>query len=239
MVVERGPDGCKVIRAWEGLTAVCIASGPSLTKEQVDRVQKAQAEGVKVGVVNDNYLIAPWADLLYFADLRWWNWHKEGLPKRWPWASFSADEVRNAFVAFKGQKISIDNGGNSVTDKSVCVLKNHGGTGLSDNPTGIHTGSNSGYQLLNIMYLAGVKKIILVGYDMKFDGNRSHSHDGHKIKVHECAYKGFGRNFSTTKGQLEKAGVQVLNATPGSTISAFPKVSLEEALKDACVQSAA
>lgn len=232
MVVERGADGCRVVRAWEGATAICIAAGPSLTKEQLDKVKEAHDRGVKVGVVNDIFLVAPWADVLYAADVRWWGWYQEGLVKKWPWVSFTQEQTRQAMREFAGQRISIENGGSAVKESNVYVLKNLNGERLSDDPRGIHTGSNSGYQLLNICYLAGAKKIILVGYDMGYLNGKSHSHDGHKIKCHETAYHGFARRFDTTVKQLNASGVVVLNATPGSRIGCYPKVSLEEALQE-------
>ena len=57
-----------VPRAWVDETAVCIASGPSLTQADVDYVRGK----ARVIVVNNGYLLAPWADVLYAADARWW-----------------------------------------------------------------------------------------------------------------------------------------------------------------------
>jgi hypothetical protein len=45
------------------LIVVCVASGHSLTKEDVEYC-KGKA---KVYIVNDGYKLAPWADLLYAA----------------------------------------------------------------------------------------------------------------------------------------------------------------------------
>ena len=49
-----------------------IASGPSLTKEDVDAVR-----GLNVIVINTSYWLAPWADILYACDGHWWDWHYE------------------------------------------------------------------------------------------------------------------------------------------------------------------
>jgi hypothetical protein len=49
----RGPSGDYVSRGWEGETVVCIASGPSLSKEQVE-----VSKQFKTIVINDNYLIS-------------------------------------------------------------------------------------------------------------------------------------------------------------------------------------
>jgi hypothetical protein len=215
-------------RSWAGETVFCIASGPSLTKEQVEATK-----GRRLIVVNDNYLIAPWADLLYFADLKWHKWHSEGLAKSWPWVSFKPEEVKRNLAEFKGQKVSIENGkGNTVEANDVFIIGNHGHDKLSEKPDGVSTGSNSGYQAINIAVLAGAKRIVLLGYDMRYENKRTHAHNGHPQKMPESTYLGFASKFKSMKPQLEKLGVEVLNATPKSAIDAFPKVSLESILSN-------
>jgi hypothetical protein len=54
---------------------VCIASGPSLTAEDVERVRAA---GHPVIVTNTTFRLAPWADVLFGMDSKWWKeYHKE------------------------------------------------------------------------------------------------------------------------------------------------------------------
>ena len=50
-------------------TAICIASGPSLTQEDVDY---CRGRG-RIYAVNDVYRLAPWADVLFACDLAWWK----------------------------------------------------------------------------------------------------------------------------------------------------------------------
>lgn len=54
---------------------VCIASGPSLTSQDVELVRQWRnaGEGRRVIVVNTTYQAAPWADELYAMDRAWWN----------------------------------------------------------------------------------------------------------------------------------------------------------------------
>jgi hypothetical protein len=222
----RGPSGDYVSRGWEGETVVCIASGPSLTKEQVEASKQ-----FKTIVINDNYLIAPWADILYFADHKWWVWHKEGLIKAWPWVSFTKTEVKRAFEEFKGQKVTIRHNP-MATDKDIFVLENEGAEGLPENPTGLKTGSNSGYQALNIAVMSGAKTILLLGYDMKYQGQRSHAHNGHPQKMHETAYKGYAKKFSTLENPIKQLGIRVVNCTPGSGIGCFERGEIESFVPD-------
>lgn len=220
-------------KKWQGKIVVCIASGPSLTKEQLERVRVAREnDAVRVIVVNENYLVAPWADVLYFADFRWWKWHTDGVERSWAWAKFNAQEVRKAFAGFKGQKVTIKHNP-MAEDPEVLVLENDGPEGLSEKPTGIRTGSNSGYQALNIAVHSGGDPILLLGYDMRFQGNKSHAHSGHAIKMHESSYKGYAQRFTTMRRPLEQRGIKVINCSPGSAIKSFPIGEL-----DACLQPA-
>lgn len=54
---------------------VCIASGPSLTVDDVELVRKWRLEGYGRGVIvtNNTFRMASWADALYFMDGEWWQ----------------------------------------------------------------------------------------------------------------------------------------------------------------------
>ncbi len=222
----RGASGDEVSRVWQGKTVVCIASGPSLSKDHLEIVRRArEADAVRVIVVNDNYLVAPWADLLYFADHRWWQWHTAGIEKAWPWARFTKEEVRAAFKSFAGQKVTIQHQP-MASGPDIFSLKNGGPDGVSDKQNEIRTGSNSGFQAMNIAALSGSKTILLLGYDMRFQGGRAHAHNGHPVKMPEDAYGRYAKNFSSMQSPLAKMGVRVVNCTPDSRIDAFPKGEL-------------
>lgn len=180
--------------------------------------------------MNDNYLIAPWAQVNYFADARWWQWHTDGIAKFWPWVSFTAEQQRAAFSSFAGQKVSIFNTGLQIADPCVFLLRNSGREGLSLDPGGLHTGANSGYQAVNLAVLAGAKRILLVGYDMRYSAGKAHSHNGHPLVMPEAAYSQYAKKFSTMNPQLAKLGVEVINCTPGSAVTAFRKEELASAL---------
>lgn len=59
---------------------VVIATGQSLTKEDVEHVRLAWERGAcKVVVVSNAYQLAPWADILVSYDRKWWAYHKEAV----------------------------------------------------------------------------------------------------------------------------------------------------------------
>jgi hypothetical protein len=51
-------------------TVVCIASGPSLTREDCVLVRES---GLFTIVVNNSWQMAPWANVLYAGDRQWWS----------------------------------------------------------------------------------------------------------------------------------------------------------------------
>jgi hypothetical protein len=211
----------EVAREWIGATAVLIGGGPSLTREQVAQVElvREQRRALRVIAVNDAYRLAPFADICYFADSEWWGWHKD----------------RSDFQAFAGQKCSISDSGGNIKDPAVHILRNANGRGhsfgLSLDPKQIVTGSNSGYQALNIAVLAGAKTILLLGFDAREPTGKTHWFGDHPKREPIAAYAEYRKAFSAGERAILAAGVKVVNCSPGSAIDSFPKMDLEDALR--------
>jgi hypothetical protein len=208
-VIRKLLDGfSEVVRVWEGETVALIASGPSLTQEQCDAIP----EHWNVIAVNDGYRLAPWADILYAADYRWWcEWQ---APR------------------FYGVKVSIEQHQRVVWPEDIHVLRNLDQgvpEGLSLDPKGLKTGSNSGYQALNLAVLTGAKRIVLLGYDYKMNG-KAHFFGDHPVPTNENHLVGYAKKFSTIENELKRLGVEVLNCSPDTALRQFPRVSLESIL---------
>jgi ADP-heptose:LPS heptosyltransferase len=222
-----------VNRAWAGGAVVVIGGGPSLTAAQVEIVRDAWcAEKVHVIAVNDAYLLAPWADVNYFADSEWWGWHTAGVAR--PKIGLTAKQVRERFAAFAGQKCSISESGGNITDPAVHMIRNGGTSGLSLDPEKICTGSNSGFQALNLAILAGAKTIILIGFDAKEPpaGEPTHWFGDHPRRETNAVFPVFRDAFKAAAGAIREAGVIVLNCSPGSAIDAFEKANLPGVLQN-------
>lgn len=192
-------------RLWPDATVVCLGTGPSLTQDDVAFCQGR----ARVIAVNDAYRLAPWADCLYAADDKWWRWHN-GVP------------------GFAGLKYSIEPRYAAKVKAGAVLLKNHGREGLSADPSGLCIGStgNSGYQAINLAVHFGARRILLLGYDMRgkhFFGNHP---------------DGSGPNFETVVPAfkslvvpLASLGVTVLNCTPKSALTCFPRAVLRDVLE--------
>lgn len=188
-------------RLWPGSTIVCIGTGPSLTLADVE----ACRDRARVIAVNNAYTMAPWADVLYAADNKFWGW-KKGAPE------------------FAGLKYTIDS---PAYHYPVVMLENTGDYGLEQQPTGLRTGYNSGYQAINLAVHFGAARILLLGYDM----HGTHYFGDHPDRT-VPPFAACLAAFPTLVDPLKAAGVEILNCTPGSAIPCFPTVPLAEALAE-------
>ena len=239
MILRRieGSRFSEILPGWAGETVVIIGGGPSLTGKQVETARQARQEGrCRVVAVNDSYLWAGWADLLYAADSHWWRDHSAGVAKTA--IGLTAEQVRERFHAFAGARCSIQNSGANVTDERVHIVQNltfpKHGNALSTDPRFLATGRNSAYQSLNLAILAGALTVILLGVDGRpaKDG-RTHWSGGHPRPTPELAYGEYRRAWSEAAPAIRAAGVSVINASPGSAVECFSMMPLEDALGSA------
>lgn len=200
-----------VPRCYPSRVAVCFASGPSLSAEVVATVGRHR-NGAAIFGCNDTFKAVPFLDVLYAADGNWIKHNHEAV------AAYRGDPQ-----LWTVDKCADDFGWNRI--------ENFGDKrGLSANPVYINTGCNSGYQLINLAYLMGARRIILVGYDLTVrNGQRRFSgpNPWEKPSNRDNPYPKWAVKFDTIEEQLPGL---VWNATPGSLITAFPFVDLEFAL---------
>jgi hypothetical protein len=102
---------------------------------------------------------------------------------------------------------------------------------LSTDPTEIEGGRNSGFGAVNLALLKSAKIIYLFGYDYGTSVYCPERYE-HKPPDNEKHWPAWAVLYDGIAGQLKAAGVIVINASPRSTITAFPKVSIEKALLD-------
>lgn len=193
-----------------------VASGPSLTKDQVDYC-KGKA---KVIVINDNYKLAPWADYHYGCDYKWWSWHENDLD----------------LLNFRGIKYTQDKAwDNGLLEHfkikhRLQVIRSESGEGLSLDPKVIHQGANSGYQCINLAYHLGGRKIILLGYDMKVSPEgKGHWFGEHPDNV-RSTYKNWIPFYNRLAEHAKQINVQIINCTIDTDLTCFDRQNLEDVL---------
>ena len=95
----------------------------------------------------------------------------------------------------------------------------------------IHFGGNSGYQAINLAYLFGATKIVLLGYDMQKTDGKSHWHGDHPKGLHKNPMMTvWAKNFEQLARDLNDEGVETINATRNTALEMFPKKPLDAAL---------
>lgn len=210
---RRPPPTCTttVPRLWPGSTIVCAGSGPSLCARDL---QQVRATGARLVVVNDAYRLAPWADVLYAADAKWWKWHQDVPDAALPARKYT---LQRTAIAYR---------------PSVELLAWDGHAGLTTNPAYVRLGGHSGYQAINVALHLGAARIVLLGYDMQAAGDgRQHFHGAHPDGSHLKYLYRIG-TFKSLQLGLGGMNIPLVNASRTTAIPAsiIPRQSLEDAL---------
>ncbi len=196
---------------WSGQCCVIVASGPSAKGVNLEFARGK----ARVIVINTSFRLAPWADVLYACDGKWWLLNKDAV-KDFPGLLISQD-MRALRHVERVQK---------VTCRRTKPTKLHMGT-----PGLLGWGGNSGFHALNLAAQFRAKKIILVGYDMTLDkGVHWHGKHHNLNNPTEKNVTGWRTAIDTVAPQLADLGILVINASPISALKAYPKMSLEDAL---------
>lgn len=194
---------------WRGEACAIVASGPS-TK----RVSYKLLEGrIRTIAIKENYEICPWAEMIYGCDWAFWR-NNLGLPK-----------IKALKVAYKSQC-------DLVRTVRIDATKDRL---LTDEPGLIGSGGNSGFQALNLAIQFGATRILLLGFDISDEFGVhwfGRSQGNGRAQPASWNFKRWRVAFDTAAQQLRTLGVQVLNASPLTSLTCFPKVTVEDALKE-------
>jgi|SRR6185503_6181792 len=198
---------------WSGETAFILGGGPSLAREDLRPLF-----GRRVIAINNSYQIFPHADVLYFADSKWYMYHKQRVME-----------------SFEGRYIVTT----VEVDGAVKRLRNAGQIGWSNDPGALYTGANGTYQSMQVAFHFGVKRIVLLGVDMRVVDGRTHWHPGHQhVRQTQAGYANVFEHtmlplFQNAVAPLKEAGVEVINTSKESALKLWPYKSLTSVLREA------
>lgn len=210
-------------RLWAGETCVCIAGGPSLIGFDDTLLRESRP---RVIAINDSWRLCPWADIVYFCDFPWFR-DQCGVNRKSIDGSTTFHDLRaEGFLVTAAPELA--------SDPNVHYLALTGQLGFDADPACLRHGSNSGYQAIHLAAHCGASRIVLLGYDMHVSGTRSHWHKEKRSAAASFAgtiQRNFLPCFPTLVDPLRERGIEVLNATPGSALTCWPMVMLEDALQ--------
>lgn len=203
---------------FNGCIVGIIGGGPSLKPmiESGELAQLARDAGPNVRwvAVNNSYKIAPWADLLHFADCQWWRWNGKDVLANWPnWKllTTATSDITH------------------VNDRRIMRFWRDRDAFNQDRRK-LH-GWDSGTQAVCLSRHLGAKKIVLFGFDMQ-PGPKGETqwHNEHQRTTEKSNYKKkFAPGLERVVKALAAEKIEIVRATnPG--LASIPYVEPAEAL---------
>lgn len=188
-----------------------------------DQIRTAQRKGFHLFGCNNVWQLCD-LEVHYACNKGWWDHYwspalAANPAEKWTCNREAADEYGLNWVAEKNAK------------------------GLSIDPSIVHHGHGSGYTLLNLAYLMGAERIVLIGYDMKYASD----YNGHTQQIGSGPRHYFGEYPSELqhwpkmrvkngiheelvelyRSVAAQGVVEIINCTPGSAIDAFPRADID------------
>ena len=192
---------------WTGRTAVVIANGPSLTAEQIVHVEASTAWAIGV---NTAYMMAQHCDVYYAGDYLFWSVHSRRMIAKFPratqqfWTCDATAAEQFGINRWKG--------------------RNEPGLGEAL----IHLNGNSGAQAINLAYLFGARKIVLLGFTMREIDGKKHFHGDHeKPLVQKQLFEEWLHKMEFVARDAKRLGCDVVNCDPLSAMTCFRRGDLE------------
>jgi len=204
-----GASFWRVPREWAGETAFVVGGGPSVLSQDLEKLR-----GRRVVAINSSYQCVPFADILFFGDLRWWKEHQ------------------GALVKFPGRIVTCRKEPGGINSRrQVFELERKAPPGLAMRPTEVAFRRTSYVPAINLLVHLGVAEIIALGLDGKPGAQgRSHHHVPHRWPVKPGCFAEQAVELRSLVEPLVRAGVTLRNASPGSAYDFWPKVALEDVL---------
>lgn len=88
---------------------------------------------------------------------------------------------------------------------------------------------NSGYQAVNLAYLLGARKIVMLGFDMQDRGGEHHFHGNHRggtlTNPGNRLYARWIKGFETIHRLLKEEGVELINCSRRTALT-IPRADL-------------
>lgn len=198
---------------WDDKPLAIVGAGPSLKGFDFSRLDLPD---VRVLAVKETIWDMPFAHAVF------------GLDR--PWINRQADKLRALICEVYLAPTGMDGDNVAyIANATYLALERRQG-GFSDNCGVLESGGNSGFAAVNLAYLKRAKQIVLFGFDYTEQGGHHYSAERYHWypQGRNARYwKNWGDNFQACLPQLKKHGVTIINASPISSVAAFPKVTID------------
>jgi hypothetical protein len=203
---------------WNDRPVVIVGGGPSLIGFDFNRLRGAHVLAVKGSIFD-----IPWADAGFGLDWpRFEEWRAKlmALPMRIYWA-VPGDRIEECQVS-----------------ENITYLERLDGEDLTTDASKVFVGGTSGFGALQVAIMKRATKIVLLGYD--YNGNYSPGADFRhnqqryekKRKQERQNWEAWASYFDAIEGKIRTRGVEVINACPMSSVTAFRKTTIHDALTE-------
>ena len=209
-------------------TFICIATGPSITEEDIAYVKSMKQQypdDIKIVAVNDAWRLfydsekqsCQLLDHLYAADDTWWNTYLEEINQ-----CIDRDQIK-LWIPVKKDFAKKHN--------MNYIKLYHGKNGLCTEDMALYSGSHSGYQAINLSYHLGAKKIVLLGYDMKVkDTSHIHYFGNHPkgLRNSPNGYTKWVSHYNKLSVDANRCGLDIINCSRDTAITCFTQAIIQE-----------
>ena len=176
-------------KQFPGETAIIAGTGPSLTPEDIELCNQARQAGV-VRILSANRAHELFdTDVFHACNWQFYNEYYDLLKDKPCDKWTTRPELKNKYEGVK-------------------YIEERWADGLSKDPSYIHAHHGTGPQLVNIAYLYGCTRLILIGWDMRYPGklddtNKNYSEPRHFFGEDVLTE----RHWSRTDAQGRKFGL--------------------------------
>jgi len=191
-----------------------IASGPSANTQDAQKLRDC-CDGIIA--INDSWRLCRGDDNGYFNDYIY------GTDMKW-WKYAIGDIMRDFDGELWTQRVGWTEEPEGL---GIKCMESENAPDLCTEHGKIHTGSNSGFAAINLAYHLSAETIILLGYDLRTDGNRRNWFNDRPKELNlDSDYTNFIGKFGTINA--EKHGIEILNASRRTSLTCFPLIELED-----------
>lgn len=233
--------GWNVPKLWEGGECWIIGGGPSIPYEfgvpqdVIDKVQSGEApissyspyfkpiHDRHVIGINAAFLLGSWVDIVFFGDGGFYLRNRQEL-QAFPKIIVTCDPKHKEKYGEGIKFMSKDR----RAPYGITTRRGHVSWNL-----------NSGLASFSLAYHLGVKRIYLLGFDMRLSNDhKQHWHRHYKRDTLDLSqfhdkrfpFKRHMKGFSQIAKDARRLGLEIINVSPRSAVEQFKKVSLKDVI---------